>query len=170
MRVEEMRQILRWTLLSVGISTLAACTVQPLYSVDQTSGQIDQLNVPLENPANRDDQLVRNALLDLIGRADNSRGYSGKVTANIATQSIFRSNAPDSVTAISNRRVVVTAVLTLTNSNTGEKAAEFTGVGRTFYESSRQQFANDRSEIDAQERATIEAAESLRNQLAIFLK
>ena len=169
-RMEEMRQIIRWAILSVAISSIAACTVQPLYSVDPSTGQVEQLNIPLENPSDRNDQLVRNALLDLIGRADGSRGYDGKVTANVAVQSIFRSDAPDSVTAISNRRVVITAVLTLTNSKTGEQAAKFTGIGETFYESSRQEIANDRSQLDAEERAATEAAESLRNQLAVFLK
>ena len=170
MRVEKMRRILHWATITFAISILAACTVQPLYTVDPATGQTDQLSIPLENPSERDDQLVRNALLDLIGRSDGKNGYSGKIGASVAVQSVFRSNAPDSVTAINNRRVVVTAILTIKNTKTGEKAAKFTGIGRTFYESSRQQFANDRAQIDAEERAATEAAQSLRNQLAVFLK
>ncbi|MEO1702914.1 MAG: LPS assembly lipoprotein LptE [Pseudomonadota bacterium] len=164
-----MRQIFRWAILSVAVSSLAACSVQPLYVPDQKTGQTGALAIPLENPSDRDDQLVRNALLDLIGWSDGSSGYTGEIGANVAIQSVFRSNAPDSVTAINNRRVVVTATLTITNTKTGEQAGKFTGVGRTFFESSRQQFANDRSQMDAEQRAASEAAESLRNQLAVFL-
>ncbi|MEO0545223.1 MAG: LPS assembly lipoprotein LptE [Pseudomonadota bacterium] len=170
MRVQTMRQILRGTIASIAISALAACSVQPLYSTSPSTGEITGLSIPLENPSDRTDQLVRNALLDLIGRDEGSNGYSGAINASVRTQSVFRSDAPDSVTAIRNQRVTVTAVLVITNENSGEEAARFTGVGRTFYESSRQQFANDRSEIDAEQRAASEAAEALRNQLAVFLK
>lgn len=165
-----MRRFLPSIIVSAALLALAACSVQPLYSVDPATGDVNRLNVPIDNPGDRESQLVRNALLDLTGTADGTGPYTAKVDASSSNQTIFRSNAPDSVTAISNRRITMTATLTLSDAATGDRVAQFTGIGRTFFESSRQEFANDRSEVDANRRAAGEAAQSLRNQLAAYLK
>lgn len=169
------RQAVYCALAAAGL-TMSACTVQPLYApspAQSEAGAITNRGERIEvafAPANtREDQLVRNALVKLVGTPAPETKFDATISASVSDRGLFASNSPDTVTDVSNQSLSVRAQLVLRDIETAETVRQFQGVGITSYERSLQQFANDRARRDAEIRASREAAEQLRAQLLAYL-
>lgn len=149
----------------VALSTLAACTVEPLRGARSTigSGVVSDnlLATSVAEVNTRVAQQVRNELLFALhgGKSTVTPRYQVKlgVTATASALSIRSSSlAPTSA------RVVVNASYTATEIATNRVVAR--GTRRTFaaYDRTTQSFANERAERDAENRAAKEIAQQIR--------
>jgi len=162
------RRLLGPAVLAAGLS-LSACTITPLYS-PTTSGaplQSELAAISIPPVTDRTSQIVRNELLfAFTGGGDAAapryelslRASAGGGGLNIT--------APGNVAS---SIVRVTVNYTLIDIATGAVIADSSASAETRYEVSNQAFANLRAETNAEERAAIAAAETVRLQISAAL-
>jgi LPS-assembly lipoprotein len=163
-------------LLSV-LGIAQACTVTPLYGsrlqAPESAMSARLGEIAIKPAVNRQEQQVRNNLIFLLGggaAAPANPAYSLELGVNTRTlsagtqQAVFdpknNQGQPTSGT------VVMTSNYVLTDSATGEKVASGKRSASADFDQPREEFANDRAERDAQDRAARELAELLRLSIA----
>jgi LPS-assembly lipoprotein len=155
-------------LLAAGLG-LSACTITPLYSTAPMGSPLQQelAAISILPVTDRTSQIVRNELSFLFtggGEAAEPkyelsvRGTTGGGGLNIT--------APGNVAS---SIVTVTVRYTLINLDTGEVIKNGTASAETRYQVSNQAFANLRAREDAEEKAAIAAAETVRVQISAAL-
>jgi LPS-assembly lipoprotein len=157
------------------VTTLAGCQVRPLYS---ESGGVGQrlTTVAFADPHNRIEQVVRNNLVFLAsgGAGEPARPeYDVKLSAESSASSILDITSDDDTVSVTNvpiaGRVEVDVTYTLTRMRDGQvlKSAKRQVVAQI--DVSGQSFAKLRAIRDAENRASREAAEFIRGEIAIAL-
>jgi LPS-assembly lipoprotein len=165
----EPRRIILFAGLLVALgSVLAACNVRPLYGTapDGSNLQSELAFVDVAPVEGRVGQQVRNDLLFLMhGGAQARDDYVLRLNVSHSRSSIIVRHIggqPQGGT------ISVQAAFRLRAS--GEDETLFSGrvVRHASYERSNQRFANDRAELDAENRAAREVAEEIRMRLAAY--
>lgn len=149
--------------------TLSACTVRPLYSTTASGAplQVELASISVLPVDDRLSQIARNELVFAFG--------NGASPANPAYELSLVANAAGgglNITAPGNEAstiVRVTIRYTLMDIATGEVIRNGTASAETRYQRSNSAFANERARQDAEERAAIAAADTVRLQISAAL-
>ncbi|TDK30368.1 hypothetical protein E2F50_21290 [Rhizobium deserti] len=169
---------LRLIAMAAGVITLtllSACQVRPLYS---ESGGVGQRlsSVEFSDPRNRIEQVVRNHLVFLAsgGAGENPRPeYEVKLSAKSTASSILDITSDDDTVTVTNTpiagRVEVQVTYTLSRVRDGQVLKSATREVVSQIDVSGQTFAKLRAIRDAENRASREAAEFIRAEIAIAL-
>lgn len=166
--------------LIAGLALLAGCTAQPLYGTanrmalapaDQDNRRIASVEVtPVEN---REGLEVRNHLIFLLnGGAGQPSEPAYKMTLNVVSkaqavavvQTCVGVGCRDSIPTAGAIRL--TAVYEIKDAKSGETVFKGSRNVVSSYDSGRQEFANYRAKMDANDRAARELAELLRLAIA----
>ena len=162
--------------LATSVFLLSACQVQPLYSQKtlsqsgQTSLSAALQSITISDPKTRFDQLVRNELQFYLtsgsGQASGELPLILELTAEKTGRSVGISDVDVGPRAFF---VTITAHYVLKDSRKAAPIAQGSQEGTATYDRVDQEFANIRSERDAEIRAAKAAALRLRQALAIAL-
>ncbi|MEM8796154.1 MAG: LPS assembly lipoprotein LptE [Pseudomonadota bacterium] len=168
--------------IGLGLSTalLSACRVEPLYgsepiaretaaSVDESSVQEELRSIDIAPPQSRIDQLVRNELqFSLTGTTQQtgSLPFELDLKTRKSVRSVGISDIDFGPAAFF---ITVSADYVLRDRRLAAPIAQGTQAGTASFDRVDQEFANIRSEKDAEERAAKTAALKLRQALAIAL-
>lgn len=141
----------------------SGCTVKPLHSNAGLNAGLTK-TVSIESVDTRVEQQVRNRLIFLVNGGDaqpSAPEYIANLQVSSSTAGILsaRNTRDDSDNSAS--RVTLTGVMQLSTSD-GEIVGEYKRTAIALLDRSTQQFANARAEIDAQNRAASELAETFR--------
>jgi LPS-assembly lipoprotein len=165
----------------IGLSLLLviaqACTVTPLYGnrtgeTESTAGT-DRGQIAIQAPQTREEQQVRNHLLFLLNQGQGepadpvyslALGVTNRTIAAATQQTVFDPKANEGQPT--SGTVIMTSDYVLRNAATGETVASGRRSVSADFDQPRQEFANDRAERNAQDRAARELAELLRLSLA----
>lgn len=154
-------------LVAVGV-LLAACNARPLYgtATDGTNVRADLAFVDVAPTDGRVGQRVRNDLLFLLHGGGPARdAYIVDLSTTSSTSNIIVrriGGQPQGAT------VTVQTRFGVRDSSTDEEVFWGRVARHASYELSNQRFANDRAELDAENRAAREVAEEIRMRLAAF--
>lgn len=154
--------------LGLGALALSGCQVSPLYGDRSlaTGGQSATAAalsaIVIDEPADRTTQLVRNELFFGLGSGAVAPQYRLALRAASATQILGVSGTG----AAFARTVRVTASYQLFDLGSSTPLAENTVISTASYDSVEQRFANQRAQIDAEERAARDVARVIEAQLA----
>ena len=166
----------RRILVMGALASTAACTVQPLYSTAPGSNVSPAAaalaSVDVKPIRTRVGQQVRNELLFLLhggGTGTASPNYIADLAVSVSDTAVFSTPAPDGVTEITSQRLTLTGTIRLTSTIDGALIGTQTRRATASYDSTRQQFANDRAKRDAENRAARELAEQLRAAIVTSL-
>lgn len=155
-------------LLTAGLA-LSACTVTPLYSAAPSGVplQSELAAVSIPPVTDRTSQIVRNELLFAFtgGGAAAPPRYELSIRASAGGGGL-NITAPGNVAS---SIVTVTVRYTLIDIATGDVIENSSARGETRYQVSNQAFANLRAKANAEERAAIAAAETVRLQISLAL-
>ncbi len=166
--LEATRRALFVALLIGATAALGACNVRPLYGTapDGSNLRTDLAAVDVAPIEGRVGQKVRNELLLLLnGGAAAAPDYLVDLDVNRRDSSIIVRR----VTGQPQGRTVTLNVRFTLREHGGDRPLYGGRVTRhASYERSNQRFANDRAEIDAENRAAREAAEEIRMRLAAY--
>lgn len=165
--------------LGLAALMLAGCTVQPLYA-PQTTATGTTISDPqfagmvsFDPPADRVSQVIRNAVIFQMNGGGASNATSPLLIANIAASasSTGRFRVPTSTAGQTSAAIVtVRGTMKLTDAATGESIKTIKRSAIAPYDKASQDFANERAELDAENRAAAEVAEQLAALLAIELR
>jgi LPS-assembly lipoprotein len=164
----------RRTLLmaALAVSTLlAGCQVRPLYSQADGSGR-KLANLGFSEPKNRVEQAVRNELVFLAaGGAGEPLNPAYDLTLNVSStaSNVLDDDGLAEAGVPVPGRVEVTAAYTLTRTSDSRVLKQSQRTVVSLIDVSRQTFAKLRAIRDAENRAAREAAEFIRNDVAIAL-
>lgn len=160
--------VTRRMILLAALSGLAGCTVQPLYSsapgATISPAQAALASVDVKPVRSRVGQQVRNELLFLLHGSvepDRAPAYIAELAISESDSAVFSTPAPDGVTQLTSQRLTLRATLTLTDASDGTVIARQNRNAVASYEETRQQFANRRAKLDAENRAARELAAQL---------
>ena len=150
----------------------SGCTVQPLHSPSgsATDASVDVEIAPVDT---RLEQQVRNRLIFLLngGSAEPSDArFLATLKVSSSRIGLLRVQRSSSESDTTTRSLRVTGTLELTSAADENVSKTFTRVVRVSYDQTTQLFANDRAEIDAENRAASELAEELRNLVLVYVK
>ncbi len=151
------------------VVTLSACTVRPLYSTTASGAplQAELASISVLPVDDRLSQIARNELVFAFG--------NGATPANPAYELSIVASAGGgglNITAPGNEASTIVSVsirYTLMDIATGEVIRSGSASAETRYQASNSAFANVRAREDAQERATIAAADTVRLQISAAL-
>lgn len=161
----------------IGVLSVQACTVRPLYSVDSTGTARTEVaalqQITIEAPDTREELEVRNHLIFLLNGGAGmpaqapyllKLGVTSRTTNALNNQLIVdpTENEGQPTAGI----VTLQSSYTLTDAGTGEKIASGQRSVSADFDRPRQEFAQARAERNAQDRAARELAELLRLALA----
>lgn len=176
----EVTRIARTVLVAVvaaGAIALSGCTVQPLYGSDST-GAIRPANtlsqdITIKPASTREELEVRNHLIFLLGggaglpdQAPYSLTLGVKTKTSNALNNQIIIDPTDNVGQPTAGIVTMQADYTLTDSRTGDPVAKGRRIVTAEFDRPRQEFASDRAERNANDRAARELAEQLRLAVA----
>lgn len=142
---------------------LAACGFKPLYA-ESTGVSADLSGVVVQTAGGKTNYLLRQELTDLFA----SRGSSPEFILDVRTNSTrlgLSRRADGSATRFENR---VDVRYTLTEANTGEILTRGLRSGTSSFDVTRDPYTDIVSEEAARERAAIEAAQLIRQDLALY--
>jgi LPS-assembly lipoprotein len=157
------------------VAVVSGCQVRPLYS---ESGGVGQrlASVGFSDPHSRIDQVVRNNLIFLTsgGAGEAARPeYEVKLSATSTASSILDITSDDNTVSVTNTpiagRVEVQVTYTLSRVADGQVLKSATREIVSQIDVSGQNFAKLRAIRDAENRASREAAEFIRAEIAIVL-
>jgi LPS-assembly lipoprotein len=155
----------------------SGCTVQPLYAPTSGAGAGKSLSTaslyftPVNNRIGIE---IRNQLIFHInGGASQPADPAYEVTLSTSYSArsslTVQSATPGADGEPTAQKVTVTANYTLKDTETGKKLSSRRAIATASYDVSQQQFANQRAELDAQNRAAASVAEQLRALIAADL-
>lgn len=149
----------------VGVSLLSACTFQPMHGSTGAVSDTSLSNVGVQEVDTRVGQQVRNHLLFLLkGGQDYSQDlYEARLLVSSSTR---QTSVQPGVRGTTAGYVVVTASYALINAQTGKRVAGGSRNGFASFDRTTQNFANERAERDAENRAGKAVAEQLRLAIA----
>ncbi|MEM5502026.1 hypothetical protein WNY59_10535 [Ahrensia kielensis] len=139
----------------------SGCTVKPLHS---NAGFGLTKSVSIESVNSRVAQQVRNRLIFLVNGGESqpaSPEYIARLTVSSSTAGILTARNTSNDSDNSASRVTLTGTLQLSTSD-GEIVGNYKRTAIALLDTSTQQFANTRAQIDAQDRAAVELAETFR--------
>ncbi|WP_051540844.1 hypothetical protein [Ahrensia sp. 13_GOM-1096m] len=139
----------------------SGCTVKPLHS---NTGLGLTKSVSIESVNSRVAQQVRNRLIFLVNGGESqpaSPEYIARLTVSSSTAGILTARNTSNDSDNSASRVTLTGTLQLSTSD-GEIVGNYKRTAIALLDTSTQQFANTRAQIDAQDRAAVELAETFR--------
>jgi LPS-assembly lipoprotein len=141
----------------------SGCTVRPLHSSAGLNAGLTK-SVSIQSVDTRVEQQVRNRLLFLLNggeRQPAAPDYIAQLTVSSSTSGILKTRNTNDDSDNSASRVTLRGVLSLSSSD-GEIIGTYRRSAIALFDRSTQQFANARAEIDAQNRAADELAETFR--------
>lgn len=175
----ELRRISRIALAATALAgaafTLQACQVQPLYYQNtstlapETSTRALLSSIAIKPVGDRVALELRNELIFMFsGGAGEPSNPEYTMDLKVKTQA-SRALRDGLLNGIVSRRILATAVYTITLTSTGEEIYKGTRKVTTFYDQNTQEFANNRAKRDAEDRAAQELAEIIRADTASVL-
>ncbi|MEM0899361.1 MAG: hypothetical protein AAGI92_05365 [Pseudomonadota bacterium] len=160
----------------LGVSTVGACTVQPLYTAtDPAAGDFSSTTkgkVNFASADNRIEQVTRDTMIFRLNGGGSSAAINPVFDADISVTSTIsgRFRTPDTSAGQTSASVVtVSGTLTLKDSKTGAKEATIKRSSITSIDRGGQDFANERAELDAEKRGAIEIGEQFATLVAARL-
>lgn len=163
------RFVLFAILAFAGLPALGGCVYQPLYGANSYAPEANTLaSVSVADVDTRVGQQVRNHLIFLLqgGRDAPEARYQVKLRVTDYTQLYASNRNVGSTTAGSTSVMVSYSLVDLT---TGKQVATGSRQTNANYDRTGQSFANERAELDAQNRAAREMAEQIYLALAANL-
>lgn len=179
MSLFEFRRIRRTAFAATALAgaalTLQACQVQPLYYQNtstlapQSSTREMLASVAINPVGDRVALELRNELIFMFsGGAGEPANPEYTMQLQVKTQA-SRALRDGLLNGIVSRRILATAVYTISLTATGEEIYKGTRKVTTFYDQNTQEFANNRAMRDAENRAAQELAEIIRADTASVL-
>lgn len=152
--------------------TVSGCTVEPLHS-SSAEGAAEKPDVFIEQVNSRVAQQVRDRLIFLLqggSRQSETAAVRAKLTISSSASGILSVQRDSSDSDTTASRLLLTGTITLRDSQTGEELKTYTRQSFASFDRSTQQFANDRAQIEAENRAAAELAAELRNLVLAYMR
>jgi LPS-assembly lipoprotein len=158
----------RATVVAFAALALSACGFHPLYgSIDGGPG-IDMASIYVKPIPERTGYVLRNELLDLFDSMGNPEGAKYRLEIELKTEKVplgFLENAQ-----ITRYNFYLTARYTLVSTTTNKAVKRGAARTITSYNVVTSPYATVTAEKDAQDRAARDVAETIRTEIAVFLR
>jgi LPS-assembly lipoprotein len=151
---------------AAALVALAGCTVQPLYG-NGPSGQAVPTTISriaIEPVGDRVSQLVRNALIFKLDGGTEPSNPTYRMALNVTSAQTALGVTP--IEAAPSYSLTVSVTYEVKSVATGQIVLRDTSHGTASYNRTMQEYANQRAQIDAENRAAAVAAEDVRLRLA----